>query len=97
MSEKLERWSNEHLKVVAFEIATQYLMDKSAGKSTPMAQLIETKMIEMRNEYAELIATLETHLILVSRELASTDNADRYYRGFNDGYDHANSIKETDA
>lgn len=37
------------------------------------------------------IKELEAQLASVSRELVSTDNADRYYRGFNDGFDHANA------
>lgn len=45
----LKQWSDEQLKVIAFGIATQYLMDKSVGKATPMTELIQAKMIEMRD------------------------------------------------
>lgn len=47
---------------------------------------------DMLAEIATLRATitrLEQELASVSRELVSTDNADRYYRGFNAGFDHA--------
>jgi hypothetical protein len=59
----------------------------------------------MRDEYeadraAHLarIAELEAQLISVSSELTSTSNADRYYRGFNDGFAHAEArITELEA
>lgn len=38
------------------------------------------------------ITKLEAELIVLSHELVSTDNADRYYRGFNAGYDHAEAL-----
>lgn len=43
------QWGDEQIKAVAFGVATKYLMDKSAGKGTPITQLIESKMIEMRD------------------------------------------------
>lgn len=44
-------------------------------------------MIDERDSLEAKIAVLEAQLIVVSRELTSTGNADRYYRGFNDGHD----------
>lgn len=46
---------------------------------------LKDELIERGNRIAEL----ESQLALVSRALTNTDNADRYYKGFNDGYDHA--------
>jgi len=49
-------WSDERIRLIAFDIATQYLADKSAGKATPMTQLIEAKMIELRDYYEAQLA-----------------------------------------
>lgn len=57
MSEPL--WSDEQLRLVAFNVATIYLMDKSAGKATPMTQLIEAAMIEMRDDMQAGLTALE--------------------------------------
>lgn len=50
MSEQL--WTDEELKVAAFNLATTYLMDKSAGKATPLSQLIHVHLVEMRDKCA---------------------------------------------
>lgn len=43
-----------------------------------LALSLKDELIERGNRIAEL----EAQLVLVSRELTSTDNAERYYRGF---------------
>lgn len=65
-------------------------------KNRPVRWGAYANLFVLRDKYeAELatllarIAELEAKLIAVSRELVSTDNADRYYRGFNEGYDLA--------
>jgi len=53
----IDKWSDEGLKYVAFDVATRYLVDKSAGKATPLTQYIQEKLIEMRNYKDTTIAT----------------------------------------
>lgn len=45
-------WTDEELKLIAFDLATRYLFDKSAGKATPLTQLIHEKLMEMRDTLA---------------------------------------------
>lgn len=52
-----------------------------------MALGLKDELVERGNKIAEL----EAQLASVSRELVSTDNADRYYRGFNAGFDQSDA------
>jgi hypothetical protein len=75
---------------VAIQVRTDYETERAA-QSARIAELEQHLRIavtalaicrEQRDEAADAN-------LIMARELTSTDTADRYYRGFNAGYDHA--------
>lgn len=74
----MNEWTDEQLRLIAFNIATQYLVDKSAGKGTPMTQLIEGKMIKMRDDLQARIAELERRLAEAQRWPPTNRQPPRY-------------------
>lgn len=63
----MSEWTDEQIRLIAFKVATQYLVDKSAGKATPMTQLIEDEMIQIRDDLKARIAELEAQLAAATR------------------------------
>lgn len=51
-------WTDQDLKLIAFDLATKYLVDKSAGKPTPLTQLVHEKLMEMRDALAAELLTI---------------------------------------
>lgn len=80
-------WSDERI--------TAYIKgNRGAAQRGWTAWEVGDALKRVRDEYEAALAELEAKLIVVSRELTSTDNADRYYRGFNQGYDHAEALMQ---
>jgi hypothetical protein len=83
-------WSDERVHRDLFNCHTPRGYYKDDEQYIAVIQA-EALAVQMRDQYEAKLVELEAKLILVSRELVSTDNAERYYRGFNAGYELAES------
>lgn len=70
------------------EMQAHVIIEHLRAENNMLFDRAALRLAELKEAQAR-IAELEAQLVSVSRELVSTDNADRYYRGFNAGFDHA--------
>lgn len=80
-TEEKPLWSN-------LDITRAIIQNEVVGSYIPSPK-VRTLLENMREDFKKKIAELEDKVMVMAKELTSTSNADRYYRGFNAGYDEA--------